>query len=507
MILTITFHKSPKIKADTAIVAVFKDNRLTASAEKLDRLHGGIIKHHLKKQHKFKGRKDQFLVIAAPRDSDYARIILMGLGDPDKLGNETCEHGGGRLYLTLSGASAVRAQFFMDEEAGKMTAEDIAARIAMGVRLRCYKFDKYRSKPKKEDESADLETLEFVTSAAPRAGAIFSNFEHVAAGMFLARNLVNEPPNELYPDSFARIIRDELTPLGVEVEIFDEKKMAKLGFHAHLAVGMGSARPPRVVVMRWNGGGKAKAKSKQGPLAFVGKGVTFDTGGINIKPSAGLEDMKLDMGGAAAVVGLMKTLALRKSKAHVVGIAGLAENMPSHTAYRPSDILKSLSGKTIEVMNTDAEGRLILADSLTYIQRTYKPRLIVDLATLTGAMMVALGYDYCGTFVNNDDLWAKLDAAGKESLENLWRMPLHESYKKDMESKIADVRSLGGMGRYAGACTAAGFLEHFIEGNTPWAHMDIAGTAWIGADKPTCPRPGTGFGVRVLDRLIAANYE
>ena len=287
--------------------------------------------------------------------------------------------------------------------------------------------------------------------------------------------------------------------------MFDEKKMHKLGFHAALAVGMGSARGPHIVIMKWNGSGN---KFKEGePLAFVGKGVTFDTGGVNLKPSGGMEDMKLDMGGAAAVVGLMKSLALRKSKADVIGIVGLAENMPSHLAYRPSDVIDSLSGKTIEVMNTDAEGRLILADCLTYVQRTYKPKLAIDLATLTGAMMIALGYDYCGTFVNDNKLWEQLEAASKTSGEKLWRMPLDEAYKKDMVSKIGDVKSLGGMGRYAGACTAAGFLEHFIENDLPWAHMDIAGTAWIKADKPTCPKPGTGFGVRILDRFVAENFE
>jgi len=505
MSLSISFRKTPKIKADTAIITVFKGGRLGAAADKLDRQHDGIIRHHLKKQDRFKGSKEQVFVIAAPKKSPYVRFVLVGLGEPNKLSREICENIGGKLYLALEGTGVQRAHFFVDE-GGSFGAAQAASHIATGLKLRSYKFDKYKSKPRDADKPAGLAAFETILSAATTAAGLYDSLNDAASGTFLARDLVNEPPNVLYPDSFARMIKKQLQPLGVEVEVFDEKKMAQLGFNAHLAVGMGSARTPRVVIMRWRGGKKGKGPMKE-PLAFVGKGVTFDTGGVNLKPTGGLEDMKLDMGGAAAVVGLFKTLALRKSKAQVVGVVGLAENMLSDRAYRPSDILKSLSGKTIEVMNTDAEGRLVLADCLTYVQRTYKPRLIIDLATLTGAMMMALGYDYCGTFVNNDALWKKLEKASNDTGENLWRMPLHASYKKSMESKIADVRSLGTMGRYAGACTAAGFLEHFIEDDTPWAHMDIAGTAWIAADTPTCPKPATGFGVRVLDRFIAMNYE
>jgi leucyl aminopeptidase len=266
---------------------------------------------------------------------------------------------------------------------------------------------------------------------------------------------------------------------------------------------MGSIRPPRVVIMRWNGTGK-KTGSK--PLAFVGKGVTFDTGGISIKPAAGMEEMKMDMGGSAAVVGLIRALAKSKAKVDVVGVIGLAENMPSDRAYRPSDIITSLSGKTIEVLNTDAEGRLVLCDALTYVQDTYKPRMIIDLATLTGAIMVALGYEYAGAFVNDEKLWGQLETASKASGEKLWRMPLDQSYRDEMTNNITDLKNLGNLGRYGGACSAAGFLEHFIEDGTPWAHIDIAGTAWIKGDKPTVPRGGTGYGVRLLYRLVLDNY-
>jgi leucyl aminopeptidase len=239
----------------------------------------------------------------------------------------------------------------------------------------------------------------------------------------------------------------------------------------------------------------------------VGKGVTFDTGGISIKPAAGMEEMKMDMGGSAAVVGLIRTLAARKAKVNVVGIVGLAENMPSDRSYRPGDIVTSLSGKTIEVLNTDAEGRLVLCDALTYIQRTDKPKMIVDLATLTGAIMVALGYEYAGAFVNDDKLWSGLNDAGTQTGEKLWRMPLDEAYREEMRSKVADLQNLGNVGRYGGACSAAGFLEQFIEGKTPWAHLDIAGTAWWKTDKPTVPRGGSGFGVRLLNSFVKNNHE
>jgi len=278
--------------------------------------------------------------------------------------------------------------------------------------------------------------------------------------------------------------------------------MRKLGMGALLAVGQGSDNASRVVLMRWKG----DKDNTESPLAFVGKGVTFDTGGISLKPGAGMEEMKMDMGGSAAVVGLMKSLALRKSKANVIGIVGLVENMPSARAYRPADIITSYSGKTIEVLNTDAEGRLVLADILSYVQDIYKPKLVIDLATLTGAILVALGHEYCGTYSTDDELWEQLNEAGKGTDEKLWRMPLAEVWKKDVGGTISDVQNMS-KSKGAGSCTAAGFLSHFIDDDMKWVHMDIAGTAWVKSDKDTVPKYGTGFGVRVLDRFVAENYE
>lgn len=507
MPLTITFSKTAKNPADTAIVAVYKDNDLSPSAAALDRDCGGLISDYLAAQKAFKGKSGQTLALSPPKSSGYSRIVLLGLGNPQELKPDEADIAGGKLYNALNAAGATTAVFLSDER------PLYSAHLAQGLLLRSYRFDKYRKSAETDDESATgPATIAFITEAAPAASKQFDLLKAAVDGVFFARDLVNEPPNHLYPESFAKRIRDELKPLGVEVEIFNEKKMEKLGFASHLMVGMGSARPPRVVVMRWQGSGAkaakgGKSKNNKGPLAFVGKGVTFDTGGISIKPGANMDEMKMDMGGAAAVVGLMKTLALRKAKADVVGIVGLAENMPSHNAYRPGDIIDSMSGKTIEVMNTDAEGRLILNDSLTYVQKTYDPSIVVDLATLTGAVIVGLGFEYAGAFVNQDRLWQALEAASRDTGEKLWRMPLDEAYRKEMESQVADLKNLGNLGRYGGACSAAGFLEHFIDEGRAWAHIDIAGTAWAKADSALGPKYGTGFGVRVLDRMIADAYE
>ncbi len=510
MALKTGFHKSAPHKKDTAVIFVWAGAKLGAEAAKMDDRTGGFISHHLKKQGKVTGGAAQTLVLAAPTKAPWTRFVLAGLGDPDKLDALSCETTGGKLYAALEAAGTVDAVVFAEEGRGKIGAADVAARIALGFNLRSYRFDKYKSAKKDGEKAARPQTLNIVTAAADKAKKAYVAMDAARQGVFLARDVANEPPNVLYPESYARIIKKELTPLGVEVEILDARKLEKLGFGAHSAVGWGSARPPCTVVMRWRGGkkgaGKKSAKGK-GPLAFVGKGVTFDTGGISIKPAGGMEDMKFDMCGSAAVVGLMKTLALRKSKADVVGIVGLVENMPDGKATRPSDIVKSLSGKYVEILNTDAEGRLVLCDTLTYVQDKYDPRIVVDLATLTGAIVVALGSEYAGAFVNDDRLWDNLSDAAKATGEKLWRMPLDEAYRKAMESATADLRNTSTTGRDAGSCTAAGYLERFIDKGRAWAHLDIAGVAWTKGDRPTAPKPAPGFGVMLLDRLVADHYE
>ncbi len=501
MSLKFSFAKKPSAKNDIAVIAFYHD-KMKSAAQELDSACGGFIKHAASGNKKFSGKPGETLLLSLPKGSEFPRVMCLGLGDPKNLGLLEAETAGGKLFAALNGTGAQKVCILgeNDKTFKKCAPEEITAHLALGIKLRSYEFTKYKSKKQKTAET--LSTVEVIANA--KTAKIFAVQEKIAGGVFTARDLVNEPPNILTPVYFADYLNKTLKPLGVEIDILDEKKMQKLGMGALLAVAQGSENPPRLVVMRWKGSAK---NAKEEPLALVGKGVTFDTGGISIKPGAGMEEMKMDMGGAAAVAGTIQAIAARKSSAHVVGIVGLVENMPSGKAYRPADILTSLSGKTIEVLNTDAEGRLVLADALTYVQRTYKPRAIIDLATLTGAMMVALGHEYCGTFVNDNRLWRQMESASTATGEKLWRMPLDEVWRKDMESPTADLQNLGKSGRYAGACTAAGFLEHFIENETPWAHMDIAGTAWRKSDQPTVPKFGTGFGVRILDRMISEHYE
>ncbi|HFB98416.1 MAG TPA: leucyl aminopeptidase, partial [Bryobacterales bacterium] len=314
----------------------------------------------------------------------------------------------------------------------------------------------------------------------------------------MARDLVNEPGNVLYPAEFARRVK-ELEKIGLEVEILDENKLKELGFGALLAVGQGSANAPYVVVMKWNGG-----KEGEAPVAFIGKGVTFDSGGISIKPSQGMEDMKGDMGGAAAVTGAMRALAARKAKVNAVGVIGLVENMPDGRAQRPGDVVKSLSGQTIAVLNTDAEGRLVLADCLTYARDTFKPALMIDLATLTGAILVALGKEYAGLFSNDDNLSEALCNAGEKTGEKVWRLPLGKAYDKLIDHDVADMKNIGG--RNAGSITAAQFLKRFVE-DTPWAHIDVAGTAMAAEKSDINTSWGPGWGVRLLDAFVRDREE
>ncbi len=366
--------------------------------------------------------------------------------------------------------------------------------------MRAWRFDKYRTKEAK-DKKPTLAGLTLVTRAARTARTAYGRLGHIADGVFLTRDLVSEPANVIYPETLAARAK-ALTKLGVTVEVLTEARMRKLGMGALLGVGQGSSRDSRVVVMRWNG---APRGSKHAPVAFVGKGVTFDTGGISIKPAGGMEDMKWDMGGSGVVIGLMAVLAGRRAKVDAVGVVGLVENMPSATAQRPGDVVTSMSGQTIEVINTDAEGRLVLSDALWYCQTRFKPRIMVDLATLTGAIIVALGSYHAGMFANDDRLAERLTAAGKATGEHLWRMPLGERYDKDINSAIADMKNVG-KAREAGSTAGAVFLQRFV-GKTTWAHLDIAGVTWSKSDSPTVPAGSTAFGVRLLDRLVADSYE
>jgi leucyl aminopeptidase len=375
---------------------------------------------------------------------------------------------------------------------------DQAAAIAAGIRLRAYTFDRYKTKKKEGEETALRASVSIAVDDVAAARKAFAPNAHLVEGVITARDLVNEPPNVLFPVEFARRA-GQLRKLGVVVDVLDVNAMKKLGMGALLGVAQGSTQPGRTVIMRWNGGKKGDQ-----PVAFIGKGVCFDTGGISIKPASGMEDMKGDMGGAACVVGLMQALAARKAKANVIGAIGVVENMPDGNAQRPGDIVTSMSGQTIEIINTDAEGRLVLADVLWYVAKKFKPKFMVDLATLTGAIMVALGTEYAGLFSNNDELAERLIKVGLATGERVWRMPLGPEYDKQIDSQFADMKNTGT--RNGGSITAAQFLQRFVDG-TPWAHLDIAGTA-MGAPKTEINQSwGSGFGVRLLDRLVAEHYE
>ena len=369
-------------------------------------------------------------------------------------------------------------------------------KVLHGAQLKSYNFNLYKSDKSKNTNIK----LSIVGNGIKKTNFLRSKLNALLEGIFLTRDLVSEPGNVLHPDEYAKRIL-KLRKFGLKVTVYNQKKLKKLGFNALLGVGQGSIRGSYLVTMEWKG-----SKNKSKPLAFVGKGVCFDTGGISLKPAKFMEDMTYDMAGSATVVGLMKTLALRKSNINAVGVVGLVENMPGSNAQRPGDIVKSYSGKTIEVLNTDAEGRLVLADALTYTEQKFKPKLIVDLATLTGAIIVALGSEYAGLWSNNDKLSKQLHDAGENVEEKLWRMPLHENYNKLMNSKNADMQNINYVGG-AGSTTAAQFLQRFIINKTPWAHLDIAGMAFSKYAGALNSGGATGYGVRLLNKFIEENYE
>jgi leucyl aminopeptidase len=376
---------------------------------------------------------------------------------------------------------------------------DSAARVGLAAALRAWRYDRYRTKLK-DKQKPTLDEIVIIGGGEGAARRYEQRWAPVYEGVSLTRELVTEPANIIYPETFVERVRASLEGSGVELEVLDRAAMEKLGMGALLGVAQGSAREGRLLVLRWNGGSKGAQ-----PVAFVGKGVTFDTGGISIKPAAGMEAMKWDMGGAGAVAGAMKAIALRKAKTNVVAICGLVENMPGGNAQRPGDVVTTMSGQTVEVINTDAEGRLVLADAVTYVQRNYNPSTIVDLATLTGAILISLGHEWAGLFSNNDELASQLQHVGEDSGDRLWRMPLGEPFDRLIDSPIADMKNVGP--REGGSITAAQFIQRFIENGVRWAHVDMAGKAW--SDKPgtTYDKGATGFGVRLLDEYVADVLE
>ncbi len=484
----------PALPAKGAVVVLVEEGKkLSPAAKDLDKQTKGAVKRAIAAS-KFVGKKGQSLEIMVPAGSSLDRVLLAGTGKA--FGELEQQALGGNVVGKLMNSGSAEVTVIVDAGAKDLTAA--AANVALGARLASYRFDKYLTKQDNDNGKPTLKAVKVGVKGAAKARKAYAPMDKVADGVFFTRDLVSEPGNVIYPESLAAQCK-ELTKLGVKVEILDEKKMAGLGMNALLGVGQGSVRESRIVVMSWNGAAKSKK-----PVAFVGKGVTFDTGGISLKPGPGMEEMKWDMGGAGTVIGLMKALAGRKAKVNAVGLVGLVENMPDGKAQRPGDIVKSMSGQTIEILNTDAEGRLVLADVLWYCQDRFKPQFIVDLATLTGAIIIGLGHEYAGVFANDDKLADQLFAAGTATEEKVWRLPLHDNYDKKLKSDAADMKNIGG--RDAGSITAAQFLQRYVN-KTPWAHIDIAGMAWSKEAAPTAPKGATGFGVRLLDRFLADNYE
>ena len=498
--MNITFAAPASVTAGSWVVGGLEGGALLPAAISADKASGGALSRALKFA-RFKGQPGQMVEVLAPAGLGVSRLLLVGLGKPEALDEKALEVIGAQVTARLLSGGESKASFQIEAPKGcKVKKGEIAAHLAFGARLRSYAFNQYRTKNLAEYEQK-LAGLTVLTPDPAAAKKAYAGLAALADGIFLARDLVNEPPNILYPEEFARRVKTKLSKLGVKVEVLGEAEMKRQGFGALLGVGQGSARDSQLVVMQWNG-----AKKKGKPVAFVGKGVCFDSGGISLKPGAGLMGMKGDMGGAAAVTGLMLALATRKARVNAVGVIGLVENMPGPDALRPDDVLTSLSGQTIEVLNTDAEGRLVLADALTYTQRRFAPKFVIDLATLTGAIVATLGFEHAGVFSNDDALVTRLLAAGRYTGERVWQLPLDPFYDKMIKSKIADMKNIGGPN--SGAITAAQFLKRFIEKDTAWAHLDIAGVAWQdGEQKPTIPSWGTGWGVRLLNRMVKEHYE
>lgn len=487
--MKLEFHEKAKTTSGSALIlGMFESSVLSTPHSDLEKLIQKTVKAN-----GFKAKAGSVIEITPPVESPYAKVLVVGLGKKGKLSDLDLHTIGGTITSSLM-STKIKAAI---ADLNGLSHEE-AAVIAHGANLRSWTFDKYftteKTKPKRV-----FETLHILHSDIKAVKSAYEPLSAIADGVFMTRDVVSELPNFLYPETFCDRAK-ELRQIGVEVEFLGEDEMRDLGMNALLAVGQGSIRESKLCILRWNGG-----KSEDAPIAFVGKGVTFDTGGISLKPSNKMHEMKYDMAGAGVVLGLMRTLAARKAKANVVCIAGLAENMPSGNAQRPGDVWTTMSGQTIECQNTDAEGRMVLADALWYTQDRFNPKAMINLATLTGAIVVALGEEHAGLFSNNDKLAERLFKLGSETGEKVWRMPMGEAYDKAINSTVADMKNVGNPGT-GGSITAAQFLQRFVN-NVPWAHLDIAGVSWADKAKDLCAAGASGFGVRLLDRLVKQYYE
>ncbi len=494
---TVRFAGLDPAGAETVVLLIEPELALGSQARAIDKKTGGQLTRAAKSAG-FNGKRKTVAEVLGASGVDHSRILMVGRGPSAGASNQGLIDLGGQIMALLQARKSAKATVVAEGASGSLDAND-AADLALGLLLRGYVFDRYKTK-REEGEGAPVRPAITIAVKAPDAAAEqFERRKALADGVTIARDLVNEPANVLGPVEFAERAA-EVAELGVEVEVLDAEAMDALKMHALLGVAQGSVRPARMVIMQWFGAENRRQK----PVAFIGKGVVFDTGGISMKPAKGMEDMKGDMAGAACVAGLMHALAARKAPVNALGVIGLVENMPDGNAQRPGDIVRSMSGQTIEVINTDAEGRLVLADALWYVQERFKPKMMVNLCTLTGAIMVALGKEYAGLFSNNDRLATWLEEAGAATAEKVWRMPLDPAYDKEIDTKNADMKNVGGP--YGGACSAAAFLKRFV-GDVPWAHLDIAGTAMGSNRSDTNDGWSSGWGVRLLDRLVQDHYE
>ena len=489
--------------ASTAALVLFvgEGGQFSAGAEAVDKASGGQLGRAMKAA-SFTGKKGKLLEVLAPAGVSAARVLLAGIGESAKADIRTFEDLGGEIAARVQTLEAELVADFSGIADLAVGTDVAAAHFAHGVDLRNWRFDTYRTKLK-DEQKGKLAAVTLV-GISDNASPLVERLAAVAAGVSFAKTLITEPGNIIYPESFVERVKAKVEPLGIKVTVLDEKDLKKLGAGSMLGVAQGSVRPPRLLALEWNGTGNADAT----PLALVGKGVTFDTGGISLKPGPGMGDMKWDMGGAGAVAGIMVALAGRKAKARVVGVCGLVENMPDGNAQRPGDVVTSLSGQTVEVLNTDAEGRLVLNDCLTWTQANYKPKVILDFATLTGAIIISLAHQYAGVFSNSDTLWGNLDRAGKSVNDLVWRQPLSEiggHYDQMIDSPIADMKNLGP--REGGSITAAQFLQRYVNEGVEWAHIDIAGAVWRPKAGALHDKGATGFGVRLVDKFVSDHFE
>ncbi len=501
--LNISFKEKDLYQNEAIVVLINNQLQINNEVMEIDQKYHGLISKIIQNANKFKGKLGQALkLVATDKVRNFKNIIIIGLGDETKIQSYQLEEVGGTIYSKAKQVKASSVGIIVNSRIGGVSENNVASLLGSGAMLASYKFDKYLTK-KRSEERFDTKNFNIIVNDEESAYDVFEKQKAVVIGVYFARDLVSEPPNVLYPESYAEQIVDKLEPLGINIDVIGEREMYNLGMGALLGVGQGSSNESKLVVMKYEGGTK-----NQKPVCFVGKGVTFDTGGISLKPSTNMADMKSDMGGSASVVGVMKALALRSSKANVVGVVGLVENMPGGNAQRPGDIITTMSGQTVEVLNTDAEGRLVLCDCITYLQENFEPDCVIDLATLTGTILISLASTYGGCFANDDNLAKNLINTSIKTNEKLWRMPLHKDFDEMLKSSVADVANIGNSGGKAGSSTAAHFIGRFIKDGIKWGHLDIAGMAWDKSGKnPICPKGAVGFGVRLLNQFVWDYYE